>query len=1514
MSQDNASTGFEIAVIGMAGRFPGAKSVEELWARVRDGVDCITTFSDADLAAAGVDPEHLRRPDYVKAGAVLSDIDLFDAEFFGFSPREAELLDPQQRLFLECAWEALENAGYAVESYAGLIGVCAGAGRNGYLQQNVYSNPELIAAAGVFQTFLNNEKDSLALRTAYQLNLGGPSLTVQTACSTSLVAVHVACQNLLAGDCDICLAGGVSIALPQTTGYIHAEGLMLSPDGRCRAFDAQGAGAVLGRGVGIVVLKRLADAIADGDSILAVVKGSAVNNDGASKIGYTAPSVEGQARVIRTAHLRAGVTPDTISFVEGHGTATKLGDPIEVAALNEAFAVGSPRPETCALGSIKSNIGHLDAAAGVAGLIKTVLALRNRQLPPSLHFTTPNPKIAFGDGPFYVNTALKSWPDGATPRRAGVSSFGMGGTNAHVVVEEAPVADAASVSHSHRLLVMSARTEGAVEQVGANLASYLRSNPHASLDDVAFTLQTGRKAFNHRRAVVCRDAADAIGKLELRDRRSLWASTAESRDRALVFMFPGQGAQYPGLARGLFDEYREFRSQVTECGKLLAAHLPGFDVQQVMRLASSDAAAEQLARTELAQTALFVVEYALARQLMAWGLAPAAMIGHSVGEFVAGCLAGVFTLDEALGLITARGRLMQALPPGGMLAVPLPQEEVAALLANTKLSIAAVNAPRLSVVSGPLDDLDAFEARLANTDLQVARLRTSHAFHSAMMDPIVDAFAERVSRAMLRAPQVPYISNVTGTWITADDATDPAYWARHLRQPVRFGDGIRRILSDRRRVLIEVGPGATLVGLARQNAAGRPVLTVQTMRRAQETDADAAVLLGALGRLWLDGVGVDFSRVHAGDRRHRVALPTYPFERKRFWVAPGKTSASTAARALALVKKPRVQDWCYVPAWKIAASPVATSAPGRWMVLADGSPVGRAVRSELSASGLDVVHVLPGDAFARSGRNTYTVDPRSRSDYDRLLADLDASGRAIDRVAHLWRVGAESGDGTGFYSLLFLVQALGASRAHQVTQLVVGTTSAQSVTGTEHLQTSDATMLGLCRVIPNEYPGLSFVTVDVEPASDEESARRMAGRIAGELRTDAADPVVAWRGYKRWVLRYAEAEMPAQVSPRWRDRGVYVITGGLGRIGLTLADRLARDAHARLVLTATSPLPPREQWDRLAGDDRVDDRTVQRIRAVLAMEQAGAEVAVEVVDVKSPEQMAWLFDATERRFGRLDGVIHAAGVTAGPSFAPIEQLDRVLCEQQFDPKVAGVRALETALAGRRLDFCLLMSSLASVLGGIGFGAYAGANQYLDAVAHAHHAQGEPWWMSANWEGWQFGASTAAAGAALALTRAEGAAAFEWLVSAPPAPQVIVSTANLTARLETMRRGAVSPREPRALTAYGRPNLPNPYVAPSTDPERVVAAIWKELLGVDRVGVHDNFFELGGHSLVATQAVSSLRAAFGGTISVSTIFEHPTVHALAQMVSGAANPVAALTRASGRGERRRDALRRLEAVE
>jgi amino acid adenylation domain-containing protein len=1475
-----------VAIVGAAGRFPGAASVEEFWVRVRDSISGIASFDDDTLAALGVPEAERRAPDYVKAFGMLDGIDQFDAGFFGYSAREAELIDPQQRLFLECAWEALENAGCA-GAREPVVGVFAGVGANGYIG-GLAQIPGLLETVGGFQTLISSDKDFLATRAAYKLNLTGPAVAVQTACSTSLVAVHLACRSVLARECDVALAGGVTVSMQQA-GYRYQTGGILSPDGCCRAFDAQANGTVGGSGLAVVVLKRLSDALAAGDRVIAVIKGSAINNDGSNKVGFTAPGVEGQAHVIGRALAAAEVSPESIGYVEAHGTGTSLGDPIEIQALTQAFRAGTDKVGYCGIGSVKTSVGHLDAAAGVTGLITAALALEREELPPTLHYTAPNPAIDFASSPFHVVSERTPWRRSGVPRRAGVSSFGIGGTNAHVVLEEAPPREASGPSRDHQVLLISARSEAALEHATDALAGHLEGHPEVPLADVAYTLQTGRKQFEWRRVLVCRDREDALAALRTRDPRRVRTRGSSVTSARVAFLFPGQGAQYVDMARDLYDAEPIFRAAMDDCANRLEPEL-NCDLRAVVFPGAPDVAGARLDDTALAQPALFAVEYALAALWRAWGVEPSAMLGHSVGEYVAACLAGVFTLDDALRVVAARGRLMQAQPAGAMLAVALGERALGARL-PAAVALAAINGSEACVVAGPTEAIAAFEQQLARDNVLARRLSTSHAFHSPMMEPAVEPFRAVMAAIELRAPQIPIVSNVTGTWLTVADATDPAYWARHLRAAVRFADGVTTLAADSQPLLLEVGPGRALGSLATRAGAGAAGQTaIASLGTRDEARNGEDVIMAGVGELWLRGAAIDWNGFAANERRHRVPLPTYPFERQRYWLDSPR-SAPMAPAAGAIRKRAEIDDWFYAPAWKPAPLP----APGQTqdeapcLVFLDALDIGRALAENLSRRDRTVVTVVPGTRFASVGDRAYAIDPDDPKQYDELLDALAASDRLPRTIVHGWSLtsghaGARGTSRSHFYRLLALGQALGRRLADRPVDVVVVSNRLHDVSGSEPIDPEKALMVGACRVIPQEHASMAWRTVDVDVAPAGPWQRRLlVEQLARECGPEAVERSVAYRGRQRWAEGFEPLRL-ANGSTVVRDGGVYVITGGLGRIGLTIARRFAEAARVKLALIGRSALPPpgaRAAWLNAHGPD---DPVSRRLESIRAIEQRGADVLVLEADVADARQLGDAFAAVERRHGAIVGVVHAAGETSAAAMRALADLDRADCERHFAPKIDGVVALAETLGDRQIEFCVLMSSLSTVLGGLQFTAYAAANAYMDAFARRHTQLHPVRWTSVDWDGWlESDTADAPAGsvAALSMTPSEGVAAFERVLHVADADRLVVSTADLAERLVARAR-ATAPGT--GLSRHSRPALATRFAEPTNAVEESIGGVWQALLGVDHVGINDDFFELGGHSLLALQVIQRLRELFGVELSVHAVFNAPTVAGLAQIVS------------------------------
>jgi acyl transferase domain-containing protein/acyl carrier protein len=1464
-----------IAVVGMAGRFPKSPTLDVFWRNVRDGADCLTRFTGAELAAAGV-PDALRRdPAYVPVKGVIEDKAAFAASFFGVNPREAELTDPQHRLLLETAWEALEDAGYDPARTPGPVGVYVGVGMNSYLLARVMHADVAAHPGSAYEAFIGNDKDFSATRVSYKLGLQGPSVNVQTACSTSLVAVHLACQALLTFQCDMALAGAAAVSGLSDAGYVYSEGMILSPDGACRPFDALAGGTVPGEGVGVVTLKRLEDALAHGDAIRAVILGTAVNNDGSLKAGFTAPSIDGQREAIVLAHAMAQVEPETIGYVEAHGTATPLGDPIEVAALTQAFRERTDRVGFCALGSVKSNIGHTDTVAGVAGLIKAVLALEHREMPPTRHYTAPNPALNLPQSPFFVDAACRPWARGTSPRRAAVSSFGIGGTNAHAVLEEAPPRAERAAAPRWQVLTLSARSDAALDAMSTRLRDHLASHEDLDLADVAFTLQEGRRAFAVRRTVIAESRAAAVEALRANDPRSVHGGTAPNRAPLVAFMFTGQGAQYPRMGAGLYETEPVFRDAIDDCAARFGSIL-GEDVRDLfLRQASGADAAARLTRTRWAQPSLFAFEYALAALWMARGVEPDAMIGHSLGEYVAATIAGVWTLDDAARLVAARARLMDALPPGAMTAVALPEATVAPRL-RAGLALAAVNAPGLVVVSGPTPEIESFEQDLAARGTTPRRLHTSHAFHSPMMEPMLAAFRDELSRTSFAPPARRYVSNVTGTWITAADATSPDYWLRHLRSPVRFADGLATLTATADRLLLEVGPGHALASLARQQPA-RAAFIVTSVRHPEEHDADGEVLARAAATLWRHGVGIDWSAARAGDPCLRVPLPTYPFERERFWIEVGPSHVDRSPHEPA--GRAAIDRWFTVPTWTRVEARLAPppADAGRWLVFDDArGSVAAALRRSGVAADL-IVPVDVGRAFEPGP--VMQVRPGVDADYAAAVAEACRRGGPPTRIVHAWATGGGRDEDEGFadyFSVLALAQAVVQRLDIPRARLDIVVTGAVSVTGDEVIVPARAAILGLMRVIPQEYPHLDAAVIDVTtPAGITEVGAGDA--VARHLRQGEVAALTAWRGRKRWVRSFEPAgfPLPAGRPALIEPDGTYLITGAFGNIGAQVCDWLADEGVRRLVLVGRGSEPQAE-------DASADDETRRRRFAqVQRLRDGGVEVLVLPADMADGAAVRRVIGGARERFGRIAGVFHCAGTIRAVAVA---DLTREVCDEQFGAKCRGLWRLIDALADAPPDFIACTSSISVVLGGLGFGAYAAANTALDATVEAHP---EHRIISVGWDSWEPPSGPVPAAGGLWIPPAEGREAWRRVMDAGPC-HVIVSTTELAERIRRWTRPpnqVVTGKAPTPPT-HARPNLSVSFTPASTDVEREMSSIWGALLGIASVGIHDNFFELGGHSLLATQLISRVRERFGVQLPLRAIFDASTVAELSRHVSGA----------------------------
>jgi len=1523
----------DVAIIGMAVRFPDARNFGEFRHNLERGHESVRQFSDEALRELGV-PEHLlNHEQFVKTAVVLEDADHFDAAFFGFSPREAELMDPQHRLLLECAWEAMEHAGYHGTCDTGAVGVFAGQGMNTYLLNNLHGHRRGQSGTAQYQAMIANSYDFLVTRVSYKLDLKGPGVGVQSACSTSLLAIHLACQQLINGECDMAIAGGVSINVKEFPGYLHAEDMIFSPDGHCRAFDAKAQGTMGGDGVGLVVLKPLQAALADGDCIHAVIKGSAANNDGAVKVGYSAPSVEGQVAVISEALAVAGVDPGEIGYVEAHGTGTSLGDPIEVTALNHAFAAVGDKKRTIALGSVKTNFGHLNTAAGVAGLLKTVAALESGKIPASLNFDRPNPKIPFEQGPFYVNTTLADWPaadgsdgsDGVSaPCRAGVSSFGLGGTNVHVVLEEAPQPPPSGPARRWQLLVLSARTRTALDGATRRLAEHLREHPDVNLADVAFTLGQGRKAFNHRRALVCDTSRRACATLASEQADGILTGKALQHPN-LVFMFPGGGAQYPNMGLDLYRDEPVYREHIDRCAELVKVDL-GVDIRHLLfpDEADSGVAYADLKRILYMLPTVFSTSYALAKLWLSWGLEPQAMIGHSLGEYVAACLAGVFSLKDALTLVCYRGRLFEEVPPGAMMEVFLATDKLTPML-GPDISIAVHNGPANCVVSGTPQAVHGLERQLLDAEVFCRRLHIDVAAHSHLLDPLLDTFRGFLEGIDLQPPQRPYISNLTGTWISERQACDPAYWADHLRSTVRFGEGLQVLADSGHNLFLEVGPGRTLCTYAKNHPALEGAFASSSLRHPKDRMADDVYILNALGQLWLHGVQPDWSRFCDGARRRRLPLPTYCFDHQRFWVDPAPAMDQPFVD---MDRQAETANWFYTPTWE--NQPLAGADPREQpadftLIFADGLGYAVQLAERLADEGYRPILVHFGDGFERKAADSFTIDPGYEPDYTRLLQEAGIPEEADLQIVHAWLLtGPQSPLAAperclemGFHSLVALVKAIGKQHVSCRCHFTLFTDGMLSVAGEPVWYPEKATLLGPVKVIPQENLNMSLRIVDLPlPVPTRWGRTRLLEHMASESQTPHQDIIVAYRNGQRWREIYKAVPLPKPPTPAagLRHGGVYLITGGLGQVGLVLAKHLAATVQAKVVLTGRSEFPEPGEWDDyLSGDCPAPLRA--RIEQLLQVRELGGDVLYLRADVAEADHMQAVLTEIKERFGALHGVIHLAGIIGMETHKAVEELNPHVCRSQFRPKLAGSLTLAEVLADEPLDFCLLGSSTASLLGGLGFTTYAAANAFLNSFAVQQSQSGRFPWISVIWEAWRFGdwvesgQSFGSSVIQLALNPAEGAEVFAYLMAALeggslPGERLAISTSNLQARVDRwthIDRETDDPDNPledgEEQGAYARPELENPYVAPENELERQLANIWQDLLNIREVGIHDNFFELGGDSMMATRVFSRLRETFKIALPLSSLFEEPTIAGLAELIETAREkkrePVSAL---------------------
>lgn len=1499
----------EIAIIGMSCRFPGANSLEEFWDNLLQGKETIQRFTKEELLSSGETEEIIERDNYVNARGIVDDPELFDANFFGFSASDAKMLDPQQRKFMECGWEALEQAGYSPEKFKGLIGVYASMAESMYLQNNILKNQETMQSIDWLQARIATSLTTLSTQFSYRLNLKGPSINVTCACSSSLVVIATACKALLDYDCDLAIAGASVISIPQKRGYLFQKGGIDSVDGHCRAFDAEASGTVFSDGVGVVILKRLSEAVKDNDYIYATIKGWNVNNDGSEKVGFTAPSVQGQARCILSSANFADVDLETISYIETHGTGTAMGDPIEINAMKMAFETQTSKKQFCAIGSVKTNIGHADIAAGMASIIKTALSLKSKIMPASLHFKKSNPAIDFSQTPFYVNDKLTVWEPTQYPkRRAGINASGIGGTNAFLILDEPCTNTRQNKPTTYPLLLLSAKSKVSLEKASANLFEFLKGKyDQINSSEVAYTLQVGRTEFDFRQAIILNKNMDAAGFQNL----SFSSIPFNKVHRVMnsprtVFLFSGQGSQYLGMCRDLYHSEMEFAKLIDAC----LVHLDD-EIKEDVRflLFGSGKNETNLNNTLIVQPALFIFEYALGSFLINLGIIPDAMVGHSLGEYVAACLAEVIDCETALHLIQIRARLMTMTKAGSMLAIQLNEEDTLKLFKEDAVSIAASNSPSSTVISGATEVIDLLEEKLTESNIGYTRLNTSHAFHSALMEPILDDFISAIEGIHFKHPSIPFLSNVTGEWIKDHEATNPKYWAEHIRGTVRFADCIEELLKDGFNVFLEIGPGNTLTNFAREKSKKDPnLLILNTNNRHFEVKFNLLQFQVVMAELWLHGLKIDWNYFNKNNSLSRIPLPTYPFNRQRFWISP-----SLSGNNLLSYEKQSYENWFYELSWKRTSFNPANYLDLKkhqysWVIFADEIGACDLIKDALLKNEQMIFKVSYDKNFARISPNEYKIDSTNKEHYQLLMNSIVSQTNLPLYIINCLpltipndsnfhdKAKVKSYIDNCFYSPLFIAQALVEKQLTQPVNMTLVGNELFSILG-ETICPAKSTLVGPCRIIPLEHDTIKIKAIDIslEDLSSAQQISLVHNIISDTVNIEPEETFIAYRNNYRWVQSFAHMKLKSKTDITLGENSVFLLTGGLGGISLTLASHIVTHSKNPIfILISRSKLPAKEDWSQWIKDHGIDDSISKKIQSLKAIEDKGGSIYLYQADISDETNLPLIINSIKQKFGAIHGVIHAAGNPGGglAQFKTKEMASKV-----FEPKIYGTYLLCSLLKDEPLDFFVLCSSISSIVGEASQVDYCSANACLDAFPYSGFFQNAKTLFTAiNWNTWQD------VGMAVETERPadisyfdrkndikpeEGARIFFDVLSNRQ-KQTIISTMPLEQFINQMRLHATGDYiVPDLLQREDILSDDLSYQSPQNDTESQLVKIWQEIFSIDKIGVADDFFALGGHSLTALHLLNKIERQFKVTISVSTFLEKATtIEKLAEIILAA----------------------------
>lgn len=1482
-----------IAVIGMSCRFPKANSFEQYWSNLCEGKDCLTRFNTTDDITNDLEGNN----DFVPVRGIVEDLDKFDASFFNFDPVDASITDPQQRIFLECAWEAFEIAGNTPDkNKTKTISVFAGMADSTYLQRNLSKSNWFNQQHDLFNARIATSIGTLSTQVSYRLNLFGNSININTACSTSLVAVGQACQDLTLGYSDIALAGGVSIDLNKINGYYYQSGGIESKDGKCRPFDRDANGTVFSDGVGIVVLKRLEDAIKDNDTIYGVIKGCGVNNDGADKLGYAAPSTKGQINCINSALIQSKVAVEDVSYIETHGTATELGDVIEFRALNEVYAQYTNKRGYCTLGSVKGNIGHADTAAGMAGLIKTILCLYYKKIPPLAHFNQPNPNINLFDSPFCINNKLLDWNSEKSPRLAGVSAFGIGGTNAHLILSEYQQPSTKPGMFNNKLVVLSAKTKKSLEQYTDEIIKWLNqdlsSNSSTKLYDFAYTLQTGRDDFQYRRVAIGNTKGEIIDKLAQSS-----INLYESNEKMpVVFMFSGQGTQYQGMAIQLLNSIEYFSSIVTECSNIAKKYLD-YDIITIIKNDN-----KLINQTQCTQPALFIIEYALAKLLMYYGIIPHAMIGHSNGEYVAACLADVLSLEDAIKLICRRGILMANAPIGTMLSIECSLEEVIRLKGDIPVDIALHNSVVNCVVSGTVDAIQQMKNILDDNGISYQRLKVSHAFHSYLMEEASEKFKVFFQDITLSAPKIPIVSNVTGSWLTVEEITKPDYWCEHLRRTVKFKEGIETLIKDGYKCFIEVGPGSVLSSFTKAitQKSTQVSCIIDTLPNHKRFVSDEYQLLTAIGRLWQAGITINWGAFYGNEQRRHMRLPTYAFQRQRYWIEPDSNQLPNTNKNLDM------NNWFYQPDWirksnfNVLEDTLINLDNYIWFIFGNKDSLTKELILLLNKHKAKVIIVEEDKDYSKKDSNLYFITPNDKTHYINLFTEVKNQINKPIFIIHLFsniilndennsqqsNINQTINDSLnkGFYSLLYLSQAyLSVMGNESGFNCAVITNGSQNVLGTEIINPLNANLTGICRVIPQENLALKFKLIDLEVRDNiiQTCASDLLGVCIEEY--EQTNPIIALRNNYSWQLVYNPIKMRLSRN-RLKDHGIYIFTGGLGGISLTLSEIITKTVSKPvLVLLSRTEFPSQLEWDAILKD-KLQSRLHNKIKNLQNLLNLGAIIHIEKCDITNLKTLQETTEHILNCHGNINGLIHAAGI-AGGGLAQLKTKE--LANKVFAPKVHGTYNLAKVLNNYNLDFVVFCSSISAVIGEPGQIDYCAANACLDAFAISKLFNNSQFTVSIDWNTWQSVGMTVETerpddiiflNRGNDITPEQGQQLFMQILQNKYS-QVAISTFDINVFSKIVSQ-SVKPQDFLNLAREDLDIITN-YIPPSNEVEKQLANIWQEILGIEPVGIKDDFFEIGGHSLKALRLIGAIHKKLSYNISIKDIYENRTVYQLAK---------------------------------